>query len=276
MKQKSKKNRLDRILIESRPDFSRNRIQAEIMAGNVFVNGIPVDKPGMPVDITSEIMIRETENPYVSRGGLKLEGALNDFSLNVTSLSILDVGASTGGFTDCLLQKGAKEIFALDVGYGQLAYNLRVDPRVKVFERTNIRYVEPGDLPDKIDLAVVDVSFISLRKVLPVFHRLSISTVLALIKPQFEVGKKDADRGGGIIRDPALHKKVIEDIISDAGKIGYCPAGITFSRHPGPKGNIEFFILLKDPGTGPCYDVEDMGKRIIETVQRAHKILMKK
>jgi 23S rRNA (cytidine1920-2'-O)/16S rRNA (cytidine1409-2'-O)-methyltransferase len=276
LKQKSKKNRLDRILIERRPDLSRNRIQAEIMAGNVFVNGIPVDKPGMPVDITSEIMIRETENPYVSRGGLKLEGALNDFSLNVTSLSILDVGASTGGFTDCLLQKGAKEIFALDVGYGQLAHNLRVDPRVKVFERTNIRYVEPGDLPDKIDLAVVDVSFISLRKVLPVFHRLSISTVLALIKPQFEVGKKDADRGGGIIRDPALHKKVIEDIISDAGKIGYCPARITFSRHPGPKGNIEFFILLKDPGTGPCHDVEDIGKRIIETVQRAHKILMKK
>ncbi|MDY6826659.1 MAG: TlyA family RNA methyltransferase [Bacillota bacterium] len=239
-----RRKRLDLVLQEKKPDLSRSRIQAEIMAGNVLVDGKVCDKPGTAVDVNASITLQARVNPYVSRGGLKMAGALKDFSLDVAGRSILDVGASTGGFTDCLLQKGAKMIYALDVGYGQLALKLRKDPRVVVMERRNVRELRCSDLPIPPDLAVVDVSFISLRKVIPVLAKISVPEILALVKPQFEVGRVEASRGKGVIRSLEAHRRVLEEILGSAKEAGYRCLNVSYSHLPGPKGNVEYFVYL--------------------------------
>ncbi len=222
------------------------------MAGRVKVGGRICDKPGTAVAPEAPVDLIEPCCPYVSRGGLKLEKALSELELTVNNRVVLDVGASTGGFTDCLLQHGARLVYALDVGYGQLNYRLRNDGRVVVMERFNVRYLEPDDLPVVPDLATVDVSFISLKLVLPVFHRAGLPAVLALIKPQFEVGRDQASRGKGVIRCAKLHRSVLNELTGSAVEWGYRTAGLTFSRLSGPKGNIEFFAYwIRTPDSVP-------------------------
>ncbi len=273
MTKKKLKARLDHQLAALYPHLSRSRIQAEIMAGRVQVDGIREDKPGTLINTAATIAISTPENPYVSRGGLKLAGALKNLILDVTGLTVLDIGASTGGFTDCLLQAGAVKVYALDVGYGQLALKLRNDPRVKVMERTNIRHLEPADLPDLPDLAVVDVSFISLTLVFPVLNRVGVPKVLALIKPQFEAGKTEVDRGSGVIRDPDQHRKVLLDIARAAGHCGYSSRAFTFSPKPGPKGNIEYFIYLAADSKESFSTEESVTLEIEKVVDEAHQQL---
>lgn len=221
-----------------------------IMAGLVEVNGTLVDKPGHSVMISAIISLRQNYPPYVSRGGQKLEAALDGFSLQVAGMTLLDVGASTGGFTDCLLQRGARRVIAVDVGYGQLHWKLRQDSRVRVLEKTNIRHLEPGDLRETIQGAVVDVSFISLRVVVPVLGRLLPpgAFILALIKPQFEVGKGEVGKGG-VVRDPLLHKKVLNELTAFFEAQGWTSRGTMPSPLLGPKGNREFFIYLTEKRT---------------------------
>jgi len=276
LKPTKQKKRLDLLLNERRPDLSRNRIRAEIMAGRVYVNGRVIDKPGTILDSSVDIQLHEAENPYVSRGGMKLEGALQVFSINVGGLVVLDVGASTGGFTDCLLKKGAKLVYALDVGYGQLDFNLRNDPRVVVMERFNVRNLTNANLEIMPDLAVVDVSFISLAKVIPVLNRIGIAAILALVKPQFEAGRADADRGKGVIRNPELHIKVLEEAAAHACKAGYCCKGITYSRWPGPKGNLEYFIYLGIKNNKDCTCLTNIGEVAAGVVDQAHRELKTK
>ncbi len=257
MNRKTKKVRLDQLLQEKWPQLSRSRLKAEIMAGKVLVNGKVCDKPGSLVSENAGVEILAPENPYVGRGGLKLEGALKDLAVDVRGLTVLDVGASTGGFTDCLLKNSAGLVYALDVGYGQLDYRLRKDPRVVVMERWNIRQLSPSDLPTRPDLATIDVSFISLKKVFPVLAQLKIPGVLALIKPQFEVGREDATRGEGVIRDPQLHKNILCDLILFACETCYCCLDAAVSSYPGPKGNLEYFACfrLKDKRDCRCLEL---------------------
>ena len=220
---------------------SRSRAQAVIMSGEVYVNGQKSDKPGTPTDVEAEIEIRGNACPYVSRGGLKLEKALRDFGVDPTGLTCLDSGASTGGFTDCLLQNGAKQVFAIDVGYGQLAWSIRTDPRVVCMERTNIRYVTPEQLGTPVQLAVIDVSFISLRIVLPAVKALlsADGQIICLIKPQFEAGKENVGKKG-VVRDPAVHQAVLNSFLQLADELQMTVCNLTFSPVKGPEGNIEF------------------------------------
>jgi 23S rRNA (cytidine1920-2'-O)/16S rRNA (cytidine1409-2'-O)-methyltransferase len=215
------------------------------MAGQVIIGEHKVEKAGQLVDDSLEIRIKN-DLPFVSRGGLKLEKALDEFSIDVTGLTVLDVGASTGGFTDCLLQRGASRVFAVDVGYGQLAWKLQQDERVLSLEKTNIRYLEAGTLPSVPDMAVIDASFISLDKVLPNTLLLvkSRGTVVALIKPQFEVGRGEVGKGG-VVRDPEKHAAVIESIGTLAKTLNLETVGVTESPITGPKGNREFLVYLK-------------------------------
>jgi len=276
LSRQDRKERLDRLLGERRPDLSRSRIQAEIMAGNVVVDGRVSDKPGTIFHSSVDIELREPENPYVSRGGLKIEGALPELSIDVGGLVVLDVGSSTGGFTDCLLKKGAKLVYALDVGYGQLDQGLRNDPRVVVMERLNVRYLKRQDLDTLPDLAVVDVSFISLSKVLPVLNELNIPAVLALVKPQFEAGRADAGKGKGVIRDPELHRRVLKNTGDYACKAGYCFRDLAFSRWPGPKGNIEYFVYFEAKTDRKCRCRPEYGGNIDLVVEQAHRYLFEK
>ena len=244
------KERLDVLLVSLGLAESRAKAQATIMAGEVYVNGQKADKSGMEVDITSNIEVRGSACPYVSRGGLKLEKALKNFGVDPTGYVCSDSGASTGGFTDCLLQQGASKVFAIDVGYGQLAWKIRNDPRVVVMERTNIRYVTPEDLGEPLDLSVIDVSFISLGLVLPVVKTLLKPTgqVLCLIKPQFEAGKDKVGKKG-VVRDPAVHEEVLQNFISLAKSLDFTIRNLTFSPVKGPEGNIEFLAHLSmQPG----------------------------
>ena len=240
------KKRLDVLLVERGFAETRTKAQAIIMSGQVYVSGQKADKPGMSFEETADIEVRGATCPYVSRGGLKLEKALRDFGVDPTGYVCSDSGASTGGFTDCLLQQGAKKVFAIDVGYGQLDWKIRSDPRVVVMERTNVRYVTPEQLGEPLDLSVVDVSFISLRIVLPViktFLKEHIGQVLCLIKPQFEAGKEKVGKKG-VVRDPAVHKEVLDDFISLTKEINFTILGLTFSPVKGPEGNIEFLAHL--------------------------------
>ena len=239
------KERLDVLLVSLGLAESRAKAQATIMAGEVYVNGQKADKSGMEVDITSNIEVRGSACPYVSRGGLKLEKALKNFGVDPTGYVCSDSGASTGGFTDCLLQQGASKVFAIDVGYGQLAWKIRNDPRVVVMERTNIRYVTLEDLGEPLDLSVIDVSFISLGLVLPVVKTLLKPTgqVLCLIKPQFEAGKDKVGKKG-VVRDPAVHEEVLQNFISLAKSLDFTIRNLTFSPVKGPEGNIEFLAHL--------------------------------
>ncbi len=244
------KERLDVLLVSLGLAESRAKAQATIMAGEVYVNGQKADKSGTEVDITSNVEVRGSACPYVSRGGLKLEKALRNFGVDPTGYVCSDSGASTGGFTDCLLQQGASKVFAIDVGYGQLAWKIRNDPRVVVMERTNIRYVTPEDLGQPLDLSVIDVSFISLSLVLPVVKTLLKPTgqVLCLIKPQFEAGKDKVGKKG-VVRDAAVHEEVLQNFISLAKSLGFTIRNLTFSPVKGPEGNIEFLAHLSlQPG----------------------------
>jgi len=217
-----------------------------IMAGKVLVNNRPVDKAGFLVGRNDGIELKGKDIPYVSRGGLKLEGALQSLALSPTGLVCLDVGASTGGFTDCLLQNGAARIYAVDVGYGQLAWKLRQDPRVAVIERTNIRHMQTDAIPESVDLATIDVSFISLKIVVPAVAGFlkNGARILALIKPQFEVGKNQVGKGG-VVRDANLHTRVIQGLTAFFVKLGFLCESVIPSPILGPKGNREFFILLQ-------------------------------
>jgi len=241
-----KKQRLDRLVAELGLAQSRQRSRALIMAGRILVNSQPVEKPGTLVLKSDEIILRGDEPVYVSRGGIKLETGLDAFKLKVTGLLCLDVGASTGGFTDCLLQHGARRVFAVDVGYGQLAWKIRQDPRVSVIERMNIRYMPKDAIAEPVDLATIDVSFISLRIVVPAVLKFmkNEAAVIALIKPQFEVGKNNVGKGG-VVRNPDLHNRVIADLTDFFSKIGLACRSLVCSPILGPKGNKEFLIHLK-------------------------------
>ena len=239
------KLRIDQLLVKKGIVESREKAKAMIMAGAVFVNGRKVDKPGTKVLESSEIYLKEIFPKYVSRGGLKLEAALREFQIDVSGKTFLDVGASTGGFTDCLLKHGAKRVIAVDVGYGQMHFRLRNDPRVRLLEKTNIRYLTPEKLNEEIDGAVIDVSFISLKLVIPPVSRLlkEHAIILALIKPQFEAGRKQVGKGG-IVRDPQVHRKVIEEIAQFCRDRNWTVKGCIPSPILGSKGNKEFFIYL--------------------------------
>ena len=225
------------------------------MAGQVYVDGQKADKPGTSYEETVEIEVRGDTCPYVSRGGLKLQKALRDFGVDPTGFVCSDSGASTGGFTDCLLQQGASKVFAIDVGYGQLDWKIRSDPRVVVMERTNIRYVTPEQLGEALDLSVIDVSFISLKIVLPTIKTLLKPTgqVLCLIKPQFEAGREKVGKKG-VVRDPETHKEVLDMFVALAKELDMRILGLTFSPVKGPEGNIEFLghlTLADQPGITP-------------------------
>ena len=235
------KKRLDVLLTEQGYADSRTKAQAIIMSGLVYVDGQKADKPGVSYEEGVSLEVRGAACPYVSRGGLKLEKALRDFHVDPTGFVCSDSGASTGGFTDCLLQQGARKVFAIDVGYGQLDWKIRSDPRVVVMERTNIRYVTTEELGEKLDLSVVDVSFISLKIVLPVIKTLlgENGQVLCLIKPQFEAGKEKVGKKG-VVRDPQTHQEVLDHFVELAKELEFSIQGLTFSPVKGPEGNIEF------------------------------------
>ena len=240
------KKRLDMLLMERGYAESRTKAQAVIMSGSVYVDGQKADKPGISYEESVDIEVRGASCPYVSRGGLKLEKALRDFGVDPTGYVCSDSGASTGGFTDCLLQQGASKVFAIDVGYGQLDWKIRSDPRVVVMERTNVRYVTPEQLGEPLDLSVIDVSFISLKIVLPVvktFLKPESGQVLCLIKPQFEAGKEKVGKKG-VVRDPAVHKEVLDSFVNLVTETGFTILGLTFSPVRGPEGNIEFLAHL--------------------------------
>lgn len=251
MKSKKQKIRLDRLLVERGLSPARERARALIMSGTVLVDEAVVDKAGTQVSTDSEIRIKGEDNPYVSRGGLKLKGALEKFDIDARGLVVLDVGVSTGGFTDCLLQEGAKKVYAVDVGYGQLAWKLRTDERVILFERENIRYFSGDGIENEIDLATIDVSFISLKLVLPAVAKLirKGAVILALIKPQFEAGKGDVGKKG-VVRDPVVHKRVVEDVVTFSEEMGLRVEGTCESPITGPAGNREFFLYARSEGSG--------------------------
>ena len=252
------KKRLDVLLFEKGLCPSRERAKTAIMEGIVYIAGQKAGKAGDMVDENAELEVRGNENAFVSRGGKKIEKALNYFNIDPTDLVVMDVGASTGGFTDCLLQQGASKVFAIDVGYGQLAWKIRSDPRVVVMERTNIRYVTPEDLGEPLDLSVVDVSFISLKIVLPAIQKLLKPTgqVLCLIKPQFEAGKENVGKKG-VVRDPAVHAQVLRDFTALAASLNLTIRNLTFSPVKGPEGNIVFLAHLSmQPGQETLPDID--------------------
>lgn len=254
------KKRLDVLLVERGLVEAREKAQALIMAGEVTVNGTKVTKPGAQVDESSELNVRQPL-PYVSRGGLKLEHALKAFALDVTGKVALDGGASTGGFTDCLLKHGASKVYAVDVGYGQLDWRLRADPRVVAIDRTNLRYLD--QLPEKVAVVTVDVSFISLRLVLPAVANLMQpdALVVALVKPQFEAGREHVGKGG-VVKNPATHKRVLRDLLEWATANGWKVLGLTPSPVLGPAGNREFLMLLARNG----WAAESLGPDAVDTV----------
>ncbi len=263
------KKRLDVLLVEQGFADNRTKAQAVIMSGLVYVNGQKADKPGISYEDTVAIEVRGASCPYVSRGGLKLEKALRDFGVEPKGYVCSDSGASTGGFTDCLLQQGASKVFAIDVGYGQLDYKIRNDPRVVVMERTNVRYVTPEQLGEPLDLSVIDVSFISLKIVLPVIKTFlkPEGQALCLIKPQFEAGKEKVGKKG-VVRDPSVHKEVLDNFLELTSALEFTVLGLTFSPVKGPEGNIEFLahLTLDKNKTGITPDTALL-------VQQAHETL---
>ena len=239
------KKRLDVLLTERGMVDSRHKAQALIMAGQVYVNDQKVDKAGASFDDSVNIEVRGQTLSYVSRGGLKLEKAMKTWPITLNGFICGDIGASTGGFTDCMLQNGAVKVYAVDVGYGQLAWSLRSDERVVCLERTNARYLTHEQVPDELDFASVDVSFISLKLILPALRGLMKSTgqVVCLVKPQFEAGKDKVGKKG-VVRDPAVHLEVLEHFLDHAKEAGFCVKDITFSPIRGPEGNIEYLGWL--------------------------------
>lgn len=267
------KKRLDVLLFERGLMPSREKSRAVIMAGSVYVNGMKADKAGMSVDESAEIEVRGPKLRYVSRGGLKLEKAVDVFGLELEGMVCIDVGSSTGGFTDCMLQNGAVRVYAIDVGRGQLDWKLRNDPRVVVMERTNIRYVTEDDIPEKADFASVDVSFISLTKVLGPLRALIKPGACAavLIKPQFEAGREKVEKHG-VVRDPAVHAEVIRKVAAFAAETGFDLLGLSFSPVKGPEGNIEYLLLIRksvEGADGESSAVEDLISGVVEEAHAA-------
>lgn len=243
---KAPRKRLDLLLVEKGLIRSRDRAKAMIMAGKVLVNEAVADKPGTQVRADVRIRVKEEDHPYVSRGGLKLEKGLSHFPVSVKGAICLDIGASTGGFTDCLLKFGAQKVYAVDVGYGQLDWSLRQDERVVVIERTNIRNLEREMVREQVDVVVADTSFISLKTVLPAAEKFmgKGTRILALIKPQFEAGKENVGKGG-VVKDPDVREAVVEDICGFFTDRGYRVNGVVPSPVLGPKGNEEFIVSLE-------------------------------
>jgi 23S rRNA (cytidine1920-2'-O)/16S rRNA (cytidine1409-2'-O)-methyltransferase len=255
MAARPRRERLDTLLVARGLASSRERARALVLAGRVRVGGAAAAKAGALVPADASIAVEGPDHPFVGRGGVKLDGALDRLGIDPGGLTVLDVGASTGGFTDCLLKRGALRVYALDVGRGQLDWRLRQDPRVVVLEGRNARHLTRGDLPEKVALAVVDVSFISLRLVLPALRPLLApgGRLLALVKPQFEVGRRDVGRGG-IVRDPALHRRAVLEVAVAAAGLGYgllsgCPSPL-----PGAEGNREFFLALSESAAAGAPD----------------------
>ena len=264
------KERLDVLLVEKGFFESRAKAQAVIMSGDVYVDGQKADKAGASYEVDCQIDVRSEVCPYVSRGGLKLAKALHDFGVDPTGMVCSDSGASTGGFSDCLLQHGAKKIFAIDVGYGQLAWKIRNDPRVVTMERTNIRYVTKEQIGEPLDLSVVDVSFISLKLVLPVIKSLlnpHTGIVLCLIKPQFEAGREKVGKKG-VVRDPQVHLEVLQGFVELAHSLEFTVRSLTFSPVRGPEGNIEFLAYLSvQPGEEAVPDLQELVGQAHETLK---------
>ena len=257
------KERLDVLMVQKNLAQSREKAKALIMAGIVYVNGQKEDKAGTSFEDTAVIEVRGSTLPYVSRGGLKLEKAMKHFPIDLKGKIAADIGASTGGFTDCMLQNGAAKVYAVDVGYGQLAWSLRSDDRVVVLERTNARYLSHNEIPDVLDFASIDVSFISLKLILPALRQLMSEDgeVVALIKPQFEAGREKVGKKG-VVRDPAVHLEVLEHFTQHAAEAGFTVKGIDFSPIRGPEGNIEYLGYMQaKPGEPEWGDLEDLVRR---------------
>ncbi len=271
--EKVKKERLDVLLVKKNLVQSRERAKTTIMAGMVIVDGNKIDKAGTMVKENADIRVLGNQIPYVSRGGLKLEKAIKEFGVELKGKVTADIGASTGGFTDCMLQNGAVKVFAIDVGYGQLAWSLRTDERVVNMERTNVRNVTLEDIGQLIDLASIDVAFISLEKVLPAVKAMlkPDGQVVALIKPQFEAGKEKVGKKG-VVRDPKVHLEVIHKVIDTAREMEFVTKELTFSPVKGPEGNIEYLVwLTKDKDATDNVTDEVMAN----TVELAHSNLDK-
>jgi 23S rRNA (cytidine1920-2'-O)/16S rRNA (cytidine1409-2'-O)-methyltransferase len=267
------KKRLDVLLTEQGYFQSREKARAAIMAGLVFVDGLISDKPGTQVPEDADILVKGSDCPYVSRGGFKLEGALRDFGLDVTGFRCVDIGSSTGGFTDCLLQKGAEKVYAIDVGTNQLDWKLRSDPRVVSMEKLNFRYMDPALIPEKLDFACTDVSFISLKHIFPPAAQIlkEGAPMVSLIKPQFEAGREQVGKNG-IIKDPAVHRSVIENVLGYALEAGFSPAKLSFSPVKGTKGNIEYLLLMfRDSAEGRKSAVTE--EIVARTVSLSHEEL---
>lgn len=266
----AEKQRLDILMVEKGLTESREKAKALIMAGQVYIDNQKCDKAGQSVDITKTPEIRGEVLKYVSRGGLKLEKAMSEFPITLQDKIAMDIGASTGGFTDCMLQNGAKKVFAVDVGYGQFAWKLRQDERVVNMERTNIRYVTEKDIGCRLDFASIDVSFISLKLVLPVAYSLLTNDgeLVALIKPQFEAGREQVGKKG-VVRDINVHYSVVKTVLDFARSINFYVAGLSFSPIKGPEGNIEYLAYLKKT---ECEDIvtEDVIKQIVDA---SHQVL---
>ena len=239
------KQRIDTLLFEKGLAESREKAKSLIMAGVVYIDEQKVDKPGTNVSVNSNIIVRQGAK-YVSRGGLKLEKSIENFDISLSDKVCMDIGASTGGFTDCMLQNGAKKVYAVDVGYGQLAWKLRSDPRVVCMERTNARYLDHEQIPEELDFASIDVSFISLKLILPAVCGIlrDGGHVACLVKPQFEAGKEKVGKKG-VVRDPAVHLEVLENFLVHAKESGFAVLDITFSPIRGPEGNIEYLGYLE-------------------------------
>lgn len=261
------KQRLDVLLVNRGLANSREKAKAIIMSGNVFVRGEREDKAGATFDENEEdIVVKENPLKYVSRGGLKLERALEEFPIDLCGKICMDIGSSTGGFTDCMLQNGAAKVYAIDVGHGQLDWKLRNDERVVCMEKTNFRYVTPDMINDDIDFASADVSFISLDKILPAAYPLlkDDAQMVCLIKPQFEAGREQVGKKG-VVRDPRVHEEVIAKIILTAKDNGFAPAGLTYSPVRGPEGNIEYLLWLEKNGPGKTEELMNSIKTTVGT-----------
>lgn len=267
------KERLDVLLVKRNLAPSREKAKAIIMSGNVFVEGEREDKAGTTFEDTVAIEVKGKTLPYVSRGGLKLEKAMKHFDITLDGKVCMDIGASTGGFTDCMLQNGAKKVYAVDVGHGQLAWSLRQDERVVCMEKTNIRYVTPEDIEDKLDFASVDVSFISLKKVLQPAKNLMNpdAQIVCLIKPQFEAGREKVGKKG-VVRDKAVHLEVIEMVIEYGISIGFEMLNLEFSPIKGPEGNIEYLLHMQNHQDDKIYDkIPFDSKAVVEQAQQLNE-----
>ena len=271
---KEQKERLDVLLVKNGLAESREKAKAVIMAGEVFVGGQREDKAGQTFPVTAQIEVRGKKMKYVSRGGYKLERAMESFPIELEGKTCMDVGSSTGGFTDCMLQNGARYVYAIDVGTNQLAWKLRQDERVRSMEKTNIRYVEPADIGEETDFVSIDVAFISLTKVLAPVKALMRENgqIVCLIKPQFEAGREKVGKKG-VVRDPEIHKEVIEMVIEHAGGLGFRILGIDHSPIRRPEGNIEYLLYMEN-GTEKSFAVSDgLRQEICQLVQTAHETL---